>query len=240
MTDKIRPFSTSVVRLIPRPQPERSTNLPYREDRIEIFWPDDNKFCPGTVTLKSDDGKFVVSYDDVDRDELDLDKENWRFIDERASESQVSVMINQCVQKSSKESDWRSTSSFTSLYKTITEALFDSDVSQSTFEEFSERGIACLCMTVVVKDKFDPRFDKAKQDEIENLLKPGTYKSVPESDIGQTDKILQSRFVLTIKNHGEEDEFFKARLVILCHVDPEKSRVVNDAPTVMKSSIRTT
>ena len=95
-------------------------------------------------------------------------------------------------------------------------------------------------MTVVAKDIFDPRFDKAKEDKIEKLLKLGTYKSVPESDIERTDKILQPRFVLTIKNHGEENEFFKARLVILGYVDHEKPRVVNEAPTVMKRSIRTT
>ena len=31
---------------------------------------------------------------------------------------------------------------------------------------------------------------------------------------------------------------YKARLVILGHIDPEKSRVVNEARTVMRSSIR--
>ncbi len=50
--------------------------------------------------------------------------------------------------------------------------------------------------------------------------------------------ILQSRFVLTIKNFENPDEYFKARLVILGHIDPEKPRVVKEAPTVLKSSIR--
>ncbi len=66
----------------------------------------------------------------------------------------------------------------------------------------------------------------------------GTYEFVPEKEISQKGSILQSRFVLAIKNKGEPAEKFKARLVILGHVDPEKPRVVNEAPTVMKSSIR--
>ncbi len=50
--------------------------------------------------------------------------------------------------------------------------------------------------------------------------------------------ILKSRFVLTIKTFENPDEYFKARLVILGHIDPHKPRVVNEAPTVLKSSVR--
>ncbi len=41
-----------------------------------------------------------------------------------------------------------------------------------------------------------------------------------------------------LKNFGKPDQYYKARLVTLGHVDPDKPRVVNEAPTVLKSSIR--
>ena len=50
--------------------------------------------------------------------------------------------------------------------------------------------------------------------------------------------IVLSRFVLKIKNVGEKEELLKARLVIVAHVDPDKAQVVNEAPTLLKSSIR--
>ncbi len=63
----------------------------------------------------------------------------------------------------------------------------------------------------------------------------GTYEFIPEDQISRKGIVLHSRFVLCIKNHGEPTEQYKARLVILGHIDPDKSRVVNEAPTVMKS-----
>ena len=36
---------------------------------------------------------------------------------------------------------------------------------------------------------------------------------------------------------NEESDYFKARVVILGHTDPEKARAVNEAPTVLKSSV---
>ena len=50
--------------------------------------------------------------------------------------------------------------------------------------------------------------------------------------------VLNSRFVLTIKKREGEDDVFKARLVILGHKDPDKGRIVNEAPTVTRSSVR--
>ncbi len=50
--------------------------------------------------------------------------------------------------------------------------------------------------------------------------------------------VLQSRFVLIISNQGEPTEEYKPRLVILGHIDPDKPRIVNEAPTVMRSSVR--
>ncbi len=90
----------------------------------------------------------------------------------------------------------------------------------------------------MVNDKHDSRFHDAKVEEIDKLVKLGTFEVVPEVEISQKGTVLQSRFVLTIKNHGEPTEYFKARLYILGHLDPEKPKVVNQAPTVLESSTR--
>ena len=89
-----------------------------------------------------------------------------------------------------------------------------------------------------MKNRSDPRFGKAKVEEGDNLIKLKTYKIVPESEISSQGTILQSRFVLEINNFKEDNEYFKARLVILGHLDSEKPRVVNEAPTVLERSIR--
>ena len=73
---------------------------------------------------------------------------------------------------------------------------------------------------------------------MQELLKKGTYQFVKEAHVPQGATILQSRFVLTIKNFNERNELFKTRLVILGHIDPYKPRVVNEAPTVPKSLVR--
>ncbi len=91
---------------------------------------------------------------------------------------------------------------------------------------------------MVVHDRKDPRFAEAKLAEIEELVKKRMYEFVKEDDIPLGATVLQFRFVLTIKNAENPDQYFKARLLILGHVDPDKPRVVNEAPTVLKSSIR--
>ena len=148
MTDKIRPFSLSIVRLVPTPRSDGIDDLPVPGDRVEVYWPDD-------------------------------------------------------------------------------------------LQNITDKNASLICVKVSVKNTDDPRFGQAKEDEIDKLVRMGTYKIVPESNIEADGAVLRSRLVLTIKNSGEESEYFKARLVILGHLDPDKPRVVNEAPTVNKSSIRT-
>ena len=97
---------------------------------------------------------------------------------------------------------------------------------------------AVVLATITVKNPFDKRFEKAKEKEILQLLEKGTYKFVREKEVPKNATVLQSRFVLTIKNVGEKEELLKARLVIMGHIDPDKARVVKEAPTLLKSSIR--
>ncbi len=61
---------------------------------------------------------------------------------------------------------------------------------------------------------------------------------IPVTEIAENGIVLHSPFVLTIRNHNDDLEYIKARLVILRHCNPEKPRVVNEPPTVFKSSVR--
>ena len=89
-----------------------------------------------------------------------------------------------------------------------------------------------------MKNKTDPQFGKAIVKEVGKLIKLGIYEIFHESEVSSQETILQLRFVFNIKNFKEDTEYFKARLVIPGHLDPEKPRVVNEAPAVLKSSIR--
>lgn len=51
---------------------------PVLGDRLEVFWPLDDSYYPGTVTEITDDGCHVVDYDDGNSEKLNLSVENWR------------------------------------------------------------------------------------------------------------------------------------------------------------------
>ena len=99
-------------------------------------------------------------------------------------------------------------------------------------------GAYAIFSTVEAKNKDDPRFKDAKVEEVLQLIEKGTYEFVHEDDIPLDSTILRFRFVLTIKNVNDPDQYLKARLVILGHLHPDKAHVVNETRTVIKSSIR--
>lgn len=47
--------------------------------KIEIFWPDDQLWYPGTVGVTGADGKRKIEYDDGDIEFLELSKEKYRL-----------------------------------------------------------------------------------------------------------------------------------------------------------------
>ncbi len=89
-----------------------------------------------------------------------------------------------------------------------------------------------------MRDPYDPRFDNAKQKEVVELLRRGTYQVTDITEPPAGSVVLNSRFVLSINEKEGEDPIYKARLVIMGHQDPEKGRIVNEAPTVTRSSVR--
>jgi len=53
-------------------------SIPSIGEKIEVYWPLEAQFYPGTVNSIEDD-KVVVHYDDGDTETLEMEKENWRY-----------------------------------------------------------------------------------------------------------------------------------------------------------------
>lgn len=57
-------------------------------------------------------------------------------------------------------------------------------------------------------------------------------------DLDDKANILGSRFVLTIKHKGIDDEFFRARLIVQGHLDREKEFLVHTSTTISQQAIK--
>lgn len=90
----------------------------------------------------------------------------------------------------------------------------------------------------IVNDPNDPAFEVAKITELKIFLDKGTYKIVSEEDVLPNGTILNSRFLLSIKSPDSLNPIYEARFIIQGHKDPEKGKVVNEAHTVLRSSVR--
>ena len=118
--------------------------------------------------------------------------------------------------------------------------LVEPDSLQPSVEEIfggitpTEDALPLDAFTVeIVTDSQDGRFHQAKIIELKQLLNKETYSFVSENDIPDDAVVLDSRFVLTIKNPESE-----VPIVILGHKDPDKDIIVNEAPTMLGSSVR--
>ena len=78
---------------------------------------------------------------------------------------------------------------------------------------------------VIVRDPPDPRFTDSARDEIEDLLKRGSYVVVGKDEIPSDATVLKSGVQNSIKTKPDASENFKTRLVIQGHKDPEKIKV---------------
>ena len=93
-------------------------------------------------------------------------------------------------------------------------------------------------MVIIVDDPSDPRFLEFSREETQGLLDLGTYAIVHEADVPPVATVLKSRVVRAIKTDSNGNEKFKTRLFIQGHLDPEKGKIVNEAPTILRSSTR--
>ncbi len=74
------PDSTNLRRSARLAKLQEKPKLPNVGDKIEILWPDDKTYYPGTVMKIVNEHNYEVHYDDGDiENELDMDKEVWRY-----------------------------------------------------------------------------------------------------------------------------------------------------------------
>ncbi len=92
--------------------------------------------------------------------------------------------------------------------------------------------------TRTVTEPIDKRFHESALSGIQGLLSRGSYEVVKPEQIPADATILKSRMENAIKTDEQGREIFKSRLIIQGHLDPGKATIVNDAPTVLRSSIR--
>ena len=96
-----------------------------------------------------------------------------------------------------------------------------------------------LVYMIVVEDKpTDPRFLESFHEKTQGLLDRGTYVVVNESDVPPGATVLKPRVVHAIKTDCSYEEKFKTQLIVQGHLDPEKGEIVNEAPTILRSSNR--
>jgi len=80
--------------------------------------------------------------------------------------------------------------------------------------------------------------EKARQNEIENLVRRGTWKLVLEEEVPADGNIISGSFVITIKDVETDNPRFKARFVAHGNKDSEKHQLVHSTTTVRPSSVR--
>ena len=80
--------------------------------------------------------------------------------------------------------------------------------------------------------------DRARKQEIENLVRRGTWELVLEEDVPPGSNIISGSFVITSKDVETEKPIFKARFVAHGHRDAEKHNLVHDSTNVSQSSVR--
>lgn len=59
---------------------DRLTPLPSVGDDVEVYWPEDEAYYPGTVAaINEDDSKYHIGHDDGDNEVLDMCNEMWTY-----------------------------------------------------------------------------------------------------------------------------------------------------------------
>ena len=84
----------------------------------------------------------------------------------------------------------------------------------------------------------DPRFDKAKQKEINGLIEGGTWKIVAKDEVPENANVMGGRFVLAIKDDGTDKEVWKARFIVQGYRDKLKTSLVHDRSTARQYFVR--
>ena len=82
------------------------------------------------------------------------------------------------------------------------------------------------------------RFHDVQDIEVKGLEDMQTWQRVDGSSLGKEANVMGSRFALSLKHTGTEQEVAKDRLVVKGHKDKDKFNVLHDATTLHQRSTR--
>ena len=142
-----------------------------------------------------------------------------------------------------------------SIHQVIPVASFD-DLSSDThfvdalhfslkqFKSTKRRSHTNAPINIFIQDILhpsDPRAhnkesERAKEKEIEGLIRRGTWKVVTKEDVPAGANVLNGRFAVNIKKVGTDTSIHKAPFVVQGHKEKEKRQLVHNSTTVRQSS----
>ncbi|CAG8980301.1 hypothetical protein HYALB_00013669, partial [Hymenoscyphus albidus] len=82
------------------------------------------------------------------------------------------------------------------------------------------------------------QFKHSQTQEVNGLIERDVFEYIRPCDLPESARILNSRFVDSIKNEGTEKAYKKSRLVIQAYNDENKSQVLTQSPTIQRVSQR--
>ncbi len=80
--------------------------------------------------------------------------------------------------------------------------------------------------------------DRARKQEIENLVRHDTWELDIEEDIPPGSNNISESLLVAVKDKKTDIPLFKARFVAYCHFDAEKHNLVHDSTNVRQNSTR--
>jgi hypothetical protein len=86
--------------------------------------------------------------------------------------------------------------------------------------------------------RFDPQFRAAKEKEIEEFARRGTWRVVWAEDLQDKANVMGGGFVLTINLKTISEDIFQARFVVQGHKHSQEFLLLHKAPTLHVISIR--
>jgi Reverse transcriptase (RNA-dependent DNA polymerase) len=89
-----------------------------------------------------------------------------------------------------------------------------------------------------IKRNNSPGVQEAMKRDIEGIVDNGTWAVTVSSEVPTGANVLNGRFVVTIKDVDTEREIYKARYVVQCHRDKEKTSMVHHNTTARQQSTR--
>ena len=176
---------------------------------IEVYWPLEEEFFPGTVSAYDAFNKIhTVSYNDGDVEELDMSKEDWRYTSTALEANNIEVSPCSELSRTEKES-------VEMFYKVFEHKEFSLTAAQGLPSHTTEN---------------------AYKKEENKFMR--TVRLVPTSQVPKDANIITSHVIYKVKSSDEGDYYLKARIAPHGNKDRERTGLKTDSATCPPVGIR--